>query len=730
MRARLVLLTALAVTGAAQAHVRLINPSNGAALRWSSPSSVSIVLQADGSEDIDDRSHFAALRGAIRAWNDVSGTTATLVENTSSTQQARTDWESDSIHLMWFDESNASGYFDSGSGIVAITPVWFTSGGTITDADVIFNGADFEFTTSGEPGSFDVQDVAAHELGHLLGFDHSGWAGATLYPYVDTTVFLHRSLSGDDACAVRDAYPQGTHGKINGAIERADESPVAGAYVTARGADGRPFAAALCGSGGVFEIDGLPAGTYTLYAAPLDAPVSSGNLSSGNSIDIDFSSTMLGSVDVASGETVSAGSFVVDGDVTLSLGRSSDDFPKMCVAGETTLLALHGQGLVAGSTLEASDPDLGIAVLSWSGTVVTFSVNVPNGEPPGHVDLTVVNAGGDVSICAAAIEIVPPAPTITGTSVASGTYLGGTALTIEGTGFREGAAVVLGGEIYFDGDPGGATVVDDETIQIVTRATPSGVYDVVVIDPSGVEGRSSNGFTFATNPEIESIFPAIGQAPGGTRVVLRGDHFVAGTVVSIDGVVQDEIEIDSPTRMSFTSVGGIAGGPYVLEIEAPDGSTSQTAFSYAPDPDPSLVALAPERGAPAGGETITLSGANFTSEHDVYFGVDPDTGLGGTLASVTLLDASTLEVVTPAHASGTVSVMVLDPSTGQASVLASGFTFGSSGGGGGGCSVSEVGPPTSFSRDASGLAPLVLAIALLYVRARRSARLEPARHAP
>lgn len=722
MRARLALLALLAIAGPAPAHVRLINPSNGAALRWSSPSSVSIVLQAAGSQDIDDRSHFAALRGAIRAWNEVAGTTATLVENTSSTQQARVDWESDSIHLMWFDEANASGYFDSGSGIVAITPVWFTSGGTITDADVIFNGSDFEFTTSAEPGSFDVQDVAAHELGHLLGFDHSGWAGATLYPYVDTTVFLHRSLAGDDVCALRDAYPQGTHGRITGTIERVDESPVAGAYVTARDADGRPFAAALCGGGGVFEVDGLPAGTYTLYAAPLDGPVSSGNLSSGNPIDIDFGATMLGTFVVASGATVAAGALVVDSDVTLSLGRSSDDFPKLCAAGDTTLLALHGQGLVAGSTLEASDPDIGIAVLSWSGTVVTFNVTVPSDEPPGHVDLTVVNVGGDVSICAAAIEIVPQAPTITDTSTASGSFLGGTALTIEGTGFRDGAAVVLGGEIYFDGDAGGATVVDDETIELVTRATPSGTYDVVVIDPTGVEGRASGAFTFAANPQIETVFPAVGQAAGGTRVVLRGESFVAGSVVSIDGVVQEDIVVDSLTRLTFTSVGGVAGGPYVLEIEAPDGSTSQTAFSYASDPDPSLDALAPERGAPAGGDTITLSGANFAITQDVYFGVDPDTGLGGTLASATLLDANTLEVVTPAHASGTVSVMVLDTLTGQASVLASGFTFASSGGGGGGCSVSEVGPPTSSARDAAGFAPLLLAFALLYARSRRGPR--------
>ncbi|MEZ6020564.1 MAG: matrixin family metalloprotease [Planctomycetota bacterium] len=76
---------------------------------------------------------------------------------------------------MTFDEINSSGYFPTGSGIVAITPLEFYTTGRIIDADVLFNGKDFHFTTKQETNRFDIQDVAAHELGHLLGLDHSGW---------------------------------------------------------------------------------------------------------------------------------------------------------------------------------------------------------------------------------------------------------------------------------------------------------------------------------------------------------------------------------------------------------------------------------------------------------------------------------------------------------------------------------------------------------------------------
>ena len=235
---KLLLPAALVLLGSllGRAHVRLHNPDNGKPLYWAQPGSISVVVQGDGSEDVAGASDLLALRSAIDEWNGCEGTTARLIEDTDPLQQARTDWQADDLHLVLFDEDNSSDYFPPGSQIVALTPIWFLSDGRITDADVLFNGSGFEFTTSGEPGRFDVGDVGTHELGHLLGLDHSGWAGASLYPFVSPGVILHRSISGDEHVGLRVAYPEsgGAYGRLEGTVRRPDGGPgVAGAHVWA-----------------------------------------------------------------------------------------------------------------------------------------------------------------------------------------------------------------------------------------------------------------------------------------------------------------------------------------------------------------------------------------------------------------------------------------------------------------------------------------------------------------
>jgi MYXO-CTERM domain-containing protein len=719
--------SALALSAGALAHVRLINSSNGNPLHWSTPYAISIVLNAIGSDDIADESHLTALRGAIRAWNHAGGSSAQILEDTSPSQMARTDWSSSSIHLVLFDETNSSGYFPSGSGTVAITPLWFTSDGTITDADVLFNGSNFQFTTSGVFGRFDVQDVATHELGHFLGLDHSGWAGATLYPYVDPGMLFQRSLSKDDIHGARDMYPNQGFASLHGTLRRSsDSSAVAGAHVFARDANGRTASGALSASGGSFALSGLDAGTYAVFASPLDFPVSAANLGAGHTVQTDFESTALGSFTVGAGQWFGTGDLYVDPDVALSLGRNSDLFPMRCVAGSTRTYSLHGTGLVAGSTLTASDPALTVVPTNWFTTQVTFQITTPLGSSPGHADLTVTNSFGDTSILPGALEITPPDPSVLSVSPSSGSKHGGTALTISGTSFQSGARVVIGSNIYVDGDPGGATVVDASTITLTTAPMATGAHDVVVIDASGAEGRKVDGFTSDLIPILHSVFPTVGSSAGGTTVVIRGTDFSSSAVVKIDDVRQTQVTVVDSTRIVVVTNPGVAGGPYILEVDNPGGSMATTAFAYAASPDPMILSVAPSSGKTEGGESVTVHGSHFTNTTQIFFGVNADTGAGGSYAAVTFVDPNTLEVLTPAHASGTVNVLALEATSGQAAVGANAFAFSSSPGGGG-CSVAPVDGPPRMKDVLANAGWLVLTLGVLLARARRrEQRLETA----
>lgn len=712
----------------ASAHVRILHPSTSAGLFWPGGSSTGIVFQAVGSADVPDDSDEVAVRNAIAAWNALEGSNFTLVEDTSDSTQARTDWQTDSLHLVWFDEDGSSGYFPGSSGVVALTPLWFFSNGSISDADVIFNGKNFAFTTEGQPGRFDIQDVATHELGHFLGLDHSGFTGASMYPYVDPAVILHRSLALDDRNGLRSIYPAGSFAQLTGRVERADSSGVVRAHVVALDAEGRVAGAALADGAGNFSLSGLDAGTYSVYADPFDNPVSAGNLTGSYAVDTDFQTTFFaGTHSVSLGQTAALGTLTVEPDAALQIGRSTDRLPRRATIGQTTSHTLRGTGLVGGSTLAVSDPDLSVSSVNWLGSLVTFSVTVPPGEAPGHVDVVVTDGSGNVDRLVAGLELAPVDPSVASVSPVLASLSGGTALTLTGSGFRPGARVVIGDQVYVDGEPGGTTVVDANTITLTTAATVGGTHDVVVIDATGVEGRAVDAIQVTDVPQLETVFPDAGGTAGGTEVTILGSDFVEGAEVFFGGIAADAVTVVSSSRIDAVAAASGGAGQVSLQVVNPGGLVSASTFVYVAEADPALSAVSPDGGSAAGGELVTLTGTDFDAQTGVVFGVNPLDGSGGTpAASVTLVASSTLQVIAPAG-SGTVAVMVSDAMTGQADVLPAAYSYAAEvggGGGGGGCgSIVDPGPGTWREGLAGGgWVVLLVLIGLVRVGAARRGR--------
>ncbi len=183
-----------------------------------------------------------------------------------------------------------------GSGIVAIARVINNDDGLITDTDIIFNGRDHEFSIAENTTPENLTDLHAvmtHEIGHLLGLDHSPWVDepelrATMFPYASNQApRAERSLEADDIAGITAIYPvEGLTGGVRGQVVSAD-GPAFGVHVVVYQADTEVFvASALSGSAGDqkgpngdgrYEILGLPPGDYHVAIVPHHPAISADN---------------------------------------------------------------------------------------------------------------------------------------------------------------------------------------------------------------------------------------------------------------------------------------------------------------------------------------------------------------------------------------------------------------------------------------------------------------------
>jgi hypothetical protein len=148
----------------------------------------------------------------------------------------------------------------------------------IIDADIEFSTAFQFFTpayTTPPPSYFDLTTVATHEVGHMIGLDHSGIASAMMWPFGDTGGGgVKSALETDDAIGSYILYPNTTSGvqslmgEIDGNVEVASTG-VFGAHVAAVDqTTGNVITDTLTDMSGNYKMPTV-AGTYTVVLLPL-----------------------------------------------------------------------------------------------------------------------------------------------------------------------------------------------------------------------------------------------------------------------------------------------------------------------------------------------------------------------------------------------------------------------------------------------------------------------------
>ena len=359
-----------------------------------------------------------------------------------------------------------------------------------------------------------------------------------------------------------------------------------------------------------------------------------------------------------------------------------------------TAVTITGTGFAASGLGATTAVDFGTVVVNCTLAPSPCTVNSPTSltvtSPAGSagwVDVTVTNVGGTSAISTTDQFTYVAGPTVSAITPQAGPVLGGTAVTITGTGF---AASGLGATTAVDFGtvvvnctlaPSPCTVNSPTSLTVTSPAGSAGSVDVTVTNVGGTSAISTTDqFTYVAPPTVSAITPQAGPVAGGTAVTITGTGFAAsglgattavdfGTVVVNCTLAPSPCTVNSPTSLTVTSPAGSAGSVDVTVTNVGDTSATSGADKFTYVAAPTVSAITPQAGPVAGGTAVTITGTGFTGASTVDF--------GPTLVASTFNSPTSITLASPPGAAGVVAISVSTP-LGGTSVATSAdlFTYG------------------------------------------------------
>jgi hypothetical protein len=292
----------------------------------------------------------------------------------------------------------------------------------------------------------------------------------------------------------------------------------------------------------------------------------------------------------------------------------------------------------------------GVSATVTNVTSGTITAITPANTAAGPENVQVIQAffGGQATAINAYTYQAPP--TITQIVPPAGPLAGGQSVTIYGQNFT-GATSVAFGTATVTLTP---AMVTATSITLTTPAsTTQGQVSVAVITPGPQTGTGT--YTYTGLPAVTQVTPGSGPLTAGQPVTITGMNFVAGnTSISFGSTLATNVVVNS-NGTQITALAPAGSGTVQVSATTPSGTGTQTA-PYTYTSLPIVTAVSPPTGPVAGGQTVTISGQNFTGATKVQFGssiITPVTVGGG---------GTSITIVTPSATSpGPVSVSVTTP---------------------------------------------------------------------
>jgi hypothetical protein len=435
-------------------------------------------------------------------------------------------------------------------------------------------------------------------------------------------------------------------------------------------------------SGGAFGIDASLLGLSLLSPTPSVTLPANGAATHGDALGASVPGLLsTGDVTAATGatgvgtaaETVTSSASVANLDVSAANLLTAGAVSSSCTSnalGSTASIAVTNLD-VLGTIVPVGDdtsPNFNLVVPGLSG-VATITLNkqtVTNtvGATSLTVDAlqitllgvlnpnTVINVAQSTCGAAGSDINLPPTIASNGVNPSSGPAIGGTTITVTGTGFGPGTTLTVGGQPATDVTPDAAGT----SLTAVTPAGTAGPADVTVTTPVG-SASDPTGFTYIAAPTIattDGVTPSSGPIAGGTTVTITGTNLTGATAVTFGGTPATGVTVVNPTAITATTPAH-AAGPADVSVTTPGGTVADPGgFTYDAVPTISADGVSPNVGPLGGGTHITITGTGFAAPATVTVGGTPATG-------VTVVSPIEITATTPAGTAGAADVTVTTP---------------------------------------------------------------------
>jgi len=294
----------------------------------------------------------------------------------------------------------------------------------------------------------------------------------------------------------------------------------------------------------------------------------------------------------------------------------------------------------------------GVPALSFSVSNDSLLYAWSPSHAAGTVDVVVTTGGGSSALVIGDRFTYVNAVWVSGISPGGGPIFGGTLVAVTGSGFLGAVAVTFGGVAGTS-----ISVYSDNYLTVRSPAHIAGIVDVVVwaggnASPTTPADTFIYGYGYGYGLAVTGLSPSSGPSAGGTLVTVFGSGFTGATMVTFGGVATA-----FPTVITDGQLIVVAPphSPGAVDVRVWAGGMSSAAtganvflYTYAA---PVVTGVDPSNGPPSGGTVVTVTGSGFTGATGVSFGGTPGTNL-------TVISNSRLVVTSPAHAAGTVDVVV------------------------------------------------------------------------